>query len=206
MEDQSSEAPKIETSPVVVDPGIAEPPKKEVKPNYTENQLIREEWTFDGPVQTRWQEGKEVKIYPEPMKTTASLPTKFKGAHGDALYLMFLLYENLSKQKGRVLPIFQSEALQMIKKKIFRDLESYELVKTRLVSLQDSDGKPIGGRMLCWLTPEGKYLAMLTKKQVEAKREALKKANEAAKQAAETVEAQVPPPPVPEQTQEQPQP
>ena len=61
------------------------------------------------------------------------------------------------------------------------------------MSLQDSDGKPIGGRMLCWLTPEGKYLAMLTKKQVEAKREALKKAQEEAKQAAQTV--QPPPPP-----------
>jgi hypothetical protein len=184
-----------------IKPEHTEPPKKEVKPQYFENQLIREEWTFDGPIQTRWQEGKEVKIYPKPMSTTASLPNRFKPAHGDALYLMYLLYENLSKQKGRVIPMFQSEALQLIKKKIFRDLESYELVKTRLVSLVDDKGKPIGGRMLCWLTPEGKYLAMLAKKQVEARKETLKAAQEKATQARQQLEQQQLPPPVEQSTQ-----
>jgi hypothetical protein len=202
MEDQT-ETPKTEEMSGVVDAGISEPPKKEVKPQYFENQLIREEWTFDGPIQTRWQEGKEVKIYPAPMSSTASLPNRFKPAHGDALYLLFLLYENLSKQKGRVIPMFQSEALQLIKKKIFRDLESYELVKTRLVSLVDDKGKPIGGRMLCWLTPEGKYLAMMAKKQVEARKEALKAAQEKAIQARQQLDQQQLPPPTEQPTQPQ---
>jgi hypothetical protein len=147
------------------------PIPKEV-PKYEENQLLREDWTFDGPIETRWVGGKEVKILPTPQQS-ANLPQKFKPAHVDALHMMYLLYETLPKQQGRSLPLFQSEILQVVPKKIFRQLEMYDLVKTRLVPLVDPKGKPIGGQMLCWLTPEGKYMAQEIKKKVDARRQEL---------------------------------
>jgi len=123
-------------------------------PKFEEDQLLGTMVTIDGILEIRWREGKQQTVTPE-VPALPTFPKKFRKEHAKAFRTIVSLVDQIKAAPERKLPCLQMEALQLIEKQTFKDLERMGFIDTKLVQIE-SKGIRQGGRAVCWITPNGK--------------------------------------------------
>jgi hypothetical protein len=152
-----AEANSTVVSPADMDKLVADPAGASTlppKPKYEENQLLGTHVTIDGLLEIRWRTNRQVTVIP-PIPEHPVHPKKFKPEHARAFRSIMALIDQIKKTKDRILPLMQSEAWNLMEKQTFKELERMDFIKTKLVQLNSAKEK-LGGRMVCWITPNGK--------------------------------------------------
>ena len=125
-------------------------------PKHKENQLLGIVLSVEGPVEIRWIEGKRQHVFPQ-IESLAPFSKKFKKNHAVAFRHFSDLVQSLRATKGRQLPVLREEALQIMTKQEFKDLEHLGFIKSQLVQVENKTQK-LGGRVAAWMTPQGRAL------------------------------------------------
>jgi hypothetical protein len=146
------------------------PDQPKVTQKFEENQLLGTMVTTDGIVEIRWREGKQHTVMPDVPEQPA-FPKKFRKEHAKAFRTIIELIDQIKAVKTRKLPCMQGEALQLIDKQIYKDLERMNFIDSKLVQINTPNGKRQGGRVVCWITPNGKAFERQIKA-AEAERDA----------------------------------
>jgi hypothetical protein len=130
-----------------------EAPKKKMERTY-----MGKAHTLDG-IADVWinETGKYEKIYSE-LPVFEGFPKKWREKHfrGFAMITGLLKAIKVGQPKRQV-PMLMQEITTHVEKEVVKDLEKMGLIGTKLIQLMDK-GNKLGGRLIVWITPEGKAL------------------------------------------------
>lgn len=135
-----------------------------------EGRMIAIKFTVDGEVPIVRRDGKDVEMG-IPEEEFRGPPKGWKQKHSEGMWKLHECMEQVRALERRQIPLLRDEAVSVgIPKSVLKDLEAFGMVRHRLLKILDRSrgGKPTGGRMVVYFTPQGHaYVREALKKETQ---------------------------------------
>lgn len=128
-----------------------------LKDDPNEGRLIALKFTVDGEVPILRKNGADVET-PLPEEEFRGVPEGWKSKHSETMWKLHECFEQVRSMPRRQIPLLRDEATGVgISKSLLKDLEAFGMIRHRLLKVLDKrlGGKPVGGRMVVYFTPQG---------------------------------------------------